>query len=69
MELKITILLLILSICISFAQYSSEYKLSILDSKVYPDAKCLDGSPGGYYLANGKAGTNKWILWFQGKET
>lgn len=39
-------------------------QLKLLDE--YDQAKCLDGSPSGYYLDVSPSGSNKWILHLQG---
>jgi len=39
---------------------------SLLNTNKYPDAKCLDGTTGGYYVARGRPGNNKWVFYFQG---
>lgn len=44
------------------------YTLKLLDLEKYPQARCLDGSPGGYYVgpANG-SNPNRWIIHLQGE--
>jgi O-palmitoleoyl-L-serine hydrolase len=41
--------------------------LSLFDLNVYPEAKCLDGSPSGYYYREGVgSNANKFVVFFQG---
>jgi hypothetical protein len=43
-------------------------QLRILSKSAYPDAKCLDGSQGGYYFRNASsaANSNKYLFFFEG---
>merc|ERR1719350_1910795 len=43
---------------------SKEVKQVLFSSKKYPDALCLDGSPGGYFVREGSA--DHIIIYFQG---
>jgi len=47
---------------------SDEAKLWKLDLKHYPDARCLDGSPGAFYFkeASHEASKDKWVIALQG---
>lgn len=42
--------------------------LTLLDEEAHPKAKCLDGSPGGYYAQEAKddASKNKWVIYLKG---
>eukprot|EP01045_Picozoa_sp_COSAG04_P037213 COSAG04_NODE_9398_length_867_cov_1.595052_1_plen_286_part_10 len=37
-----------------------------LDLTKYPNARCLDGSPGGFYLYRPKIASSRWLLYFEG---
>ena len=59
--MKIT-LLLILALTIHQISCVANYKKVVLTN---PDALCLDGTPGAYYVHQGPL-NNKWILSFEG---
>ena len=41
--------------------------LQILDPSKYPKAKCLDGSPGAFYIKKSDSNTNKsWVIFLEG---
>lgn len=47
---------------------AAKVPLTILSSDEYPAAKCLDGTPAGYYAqrATSLADRNKWVLYLNG---
>lgn len=46
---------------------SSRWTLQLLDLSTYPLARCLDGSPGAYYIQTGVGeNASKWIIHIQG---
>lgn len=55
-------LLLILALALRQAACAAAYKKVLLTN---PDALCLDGTPGAYYVHQGSF-LNKWILIFEG---
>eukprot|EP01091_Cochliopodium_minus_P003923 TRINITY_DN13863_c0_g1_i1.p1 TRINITY_DN13863_c0_g1~~TRINITY_DN13863_c0_g1_i1.p1 ORF type:complete len:421 (-),score=98.20 TRINITY_DN13863_c0_g1_i1:45-1307(-) len=59
-------IILFLFFTFAFSQYSNTFTTRILDASVYTEAKCLDGSPGGYALSLGEAQSNNWVFFFQG---
>jgi len=45
----------------------SQFTLSLIDLTKYPQAQCLDGSPGGFYFSPGSgSGANNWLIHTQG---
>ena len=42
--------------------------LTLLEAQAHPNAKCLDGSPGGYYAqeATDDESKNKWVFYLMG---
>ena len=43
-----------------------EASISFLSSDQYPTARCLDGSPGAYYLRKGTPGNKTWVFMLEG---
>lgn len=37
-----------------------------VDQGIYPDARCLDGTPGAFYLSRSPSGSTKWVIYFEG---
>ena len=60
--MKVTTLFLILAVVIHQISCVANYKKVVLTN---PDALCLDGTPGAYYVYQGSL-TNKWIVSFEG---
>jgi hypothetical protein len=49
------------------ASAQAQFTLYKLDLSEHPMATCLDGTPGGYYIAPGTgSGANKWVIHTQG---
>lgn len=58
---------LALSAALAAARAASPFTLHLLDSPTYPLARCLDGSPPGFYFAPGSgSGSRNWVIHTQG---
>lgn len=56
------LILLVLTVALRQATCAAAFKKVLLTN---PDALCLDGTPGAYYVHQGRL-KNKWILSFEG---
>jgi hypothetical protein len=45
---------------------ASKWELVLLKDAVQAGAVCLDGSPGGYQIRQGKPGNKRWVVFHQG---